>query len=542
MDFAKKTIANIRPGAILAHSLALEGRRLKKGHILSETDLSLIRQSGVASLVVAELQDEDSHEDLAADQIAKAIVGSNLMLSRAYTGRVNLLAQEHGLLAIDTLLLNELNQIDEAITVATLPNFEQVVPNQMVATIKVIPFAASKESLLDWEGRTYGQPKTIELRPFQRKRAFLVQTTLPGTTEKILDKTASVLDWRLQELGSSLIGETRCSHEVEAVREQIEHLASDKPDIFLVSGASAITDRRDIIPSALEAAGGTVAQFGMPVDPGNLLMLGNIDKTQVIGIPGCARSPKINGFDWVLQRLCADIAVSGRDIRAMGVGGLLKEIPTRPLPRGHVAEHNRGAVKKSRNIVPLILAAGRSSRMENGNKLLTVFRDRPLILHIMETLASCGMAQPSVVTGHQYRDVEALLADHDVKLIHNPDFADGMSSSLRRGISHMPLDCDGVLVCLGDMPMVSSDTLEKLAVEFDPDEKREICVPVHDGRRGNPVLIGRRFFSELLEIRGDKGARELIRAYPDQVHEVPVQDGGILVDLDDRNAFERLKD
>ena len=107
----------------------------------------------------------------------------------------------------------------------------------------------------------------------------------------------------------------------------------DSSDALIAFGASAITDRRDVIPAAIEAIGGRIERFGMPVDPGNLLLLAERHGMPIIGAPGCARSPKENGFDWVLQRVLAGVPIHDADIRAMGVGGLLMEIASRPQPR-----------------------------------------------------------------------------------------------------------------------------------------------------------------------------------------------------------------
>src|SRR5262249_57563189 len=103
--------------------------------------------------------------------------------------------------------------------------------------------------------------------------------------------------------------------------------------LVLIFGASAIPDRRDVIPAAIEAAGGNVEHFGMPVDPGNLMLIGSAAGRAVLGAPGCARSPKENGFDWILARLLCGLPVRRSDITGMGVGGLLMEIVTRPQPR-----------------------------------------------------------------------------------------------------------------------------------------------------------------------------------------------------------------
>lgn len=163
--------------------------------------------------------------------------------------------------------------------------------------------------------------------------AILVQTRLPGTKESVLDKTVGVTRQRLSAAGSRLAAEWRTPHEEEAVAEAVSRAKAAGADLILVAGASAIVDRRDVLPAGIEAAGGTVEHFGMPVDPGNLLLLARVDGVPVLGLPGCARSPKLNGFDWVLQRIAAGIPVDRRAVMAMGAGGLLAEIPTRPQPR-----------------------------------------------------------------------------------------------------------------------------------------------------------------------------------------------------------------
>src|SRR6202011_4010190 len=127
-------------------------------------------------------------------------------------------------------------------------------------------------------------------------------------------------------------------------------------ELVIVFGASAIADKRDVIPAAVEAIGGRIEHFGMPVDPGNLLLIGEARNRPVLGAPGCARSPKENGFDWVLMRLLAGLPVGRGDINGMGVGGLLMEIVTRPQPREEPSPSGK-------RTAALLLAAGRSTRM-----------------------------------------------------------------------------------------------------------------------------------------------------------------------------------
>jgi molybdenum cofactor cytidylyltransferase len=282
-------------------------------------------------------------------------------------------------------------------------------------------------------------------------------------------------------------------------------------DLLIVFGASAVVDEGDVIPAAIERAGGRVVRFGMPVDPGNLLVLGEIGDVPVIGAPGCARSPSENGFDWVLSRLLAGIDVTSEDISGLGVGGLLMEIVSRPQPREDAPKPR---------VAALLLAAGASRRMGGPNKLVATIGGRPLVRIAAEAALASRASLLTVVTGHRAAETEAALAGLRAAVIHNPDYANGLSTSLRAGLAHVPADADAVVVLLGDMPAVTPAMIDKVIAAFDPARGREIIVPTFEGQRGNPVLWSRRFFSELMAVEGDKGGRDVIAAHRDAVAEV----------------------
>ena len=255
----------------------------------------------------------------------------------------------------------------------------------------------------------------------------------------------------------------------------------------------------------------------------------------MLGAPGCARSPKENGFDWVLMRLLAGIDVPREAITGMGVGGLLMEIVTRPQPR---EEPSAGG---ARRIAAVVLAAGRSTRMGGPNKLLERVGGRPLVRIAAEAALASRAGEVIAVVGHQRAEVEKVLAGLPVRIVHNPDFAEGLGTSLKAGIAAVSADADGAIVCLGDMPQVDASLLDRLIAAFDPDRGALVVVPTFQGKRGNPVLWARRFFPDLMGIEGDVGARHLIGRYGEAAAEVPVDDKGAFVDVDTPQALVELK-
>ena len=285
----------------------------------------------MASVVAARLEQGDVGENEAALTLAKRLAGANLRCSAPFTGRVNLFARTAGLAIIDAAAIDRVNAVDEAITVATLPPYRAVADGDMVATVKIIPFATPLQTL-EAALAAPGAAGALAVQPFRPMRVGVVSTMLPGLKASVVAKTLKALEARLAPAGARIVARETVPHEVGPLAKALARLV-DGSDAVVAFGASAITDRRDVIPAAIEAIGGRIERFGMPVDPGNLLLLAERAGIPIIGAPGCARSPKENGFDWVLLRVLAAAAVRDADIRAMGVGGLLMEIGARPQPR-----------------------------------------------------------------------------------------------------------------------------------------------------------------------------------------------------------------
>ncbi len=519
-------------GAILVHSLRAGGRLFKKGRLLGRAELDALAAAGITEVTAARLEAGDVPEDAAATNVATALASDGIRLSAAFTGRTNLYALSSGLAILNPAGIDAVNLIDESVTVATLAAYSVVAPGEMVATVKVIPYAAP-EWAVDAAVKAAMDAK-IRVAPFEPMRVALVSTQLPGQKPSLLDKNRSALEMRLQPLGGTLILERRTAHAANAVAEALTEGDAAGAELLFVFGASAITDRRDVIPAGIVAAGGKVLHFGMPVDPGNLLLLGSLHGKPVIGLPSCARSPKVNGFDFVLQRLFARLPVASEDLMRMGVGGLLQEIPTRPQPR-----EIDPAPPRAPRIAAIVLAAGLSSRM-GSNKLLQEWRGKPLLRWAVEA-ALASQAEPViVVTGHEAAKIEAALSGLGVKFVHNAQFHEGLSTSLKTGLSAVPSTADGALVLLGDMPQINAGLIDRMIAAFSPADGRSICIAMHQQRRGNPVLWARRFFPEIEGLAGDAGAKTLLDVHEELVCEIDA-DSGVLRDIDTPEALAALR-
>lgn len=508
-------------GAILAHSLTIAGTRWAKGRVLDAADIGTALNAGVDRLTVARLSPDDIGEDAAAAALAVALAGPGVTALAAAHGRVNLAANCDGVCYCDPAMVAAVNSIDEAVTLATLAPGVRVARGDIVATIKIIPYAVPGAAL----NAAIAAAKPIAVAGFRPLAVTLLQTRLPGVSTKMLQKTARVTRDRVERLGGRLVEAEPCAHETAAL---VDAIRAASGDLLLIAGASATVDRSDVIPAALVAAGGHIERLGMPVDPGNLLCLGGLNSMPVVGLPGCARSPRRNGFDIVIEALFAGLAVTSASISAMGAGGLLPEAE-RPEPRA-------GNIGPPATTGAIVLAAGRSSRMGSTHKLLEDWQGRPLVVHVVDAIAAAGLPMPIVVIGARADDVRAALASRAVQFVVAEDYVDGLAHSLRAGLAAVPENWDAALVCLGDMPRIDPALLRALAAA-----PGDVAVPILAGKRGNPVRWGRSHFAALMVLAGDVGGKALLAGLAVPPSEVTASDDGIFDDIDTPDALAALR-
>ncbi len=308
---------------VLAHSLMIGKTRIRKGRLLTADDLELFAAAGIQTLTVAKPQAGDVDEDTTAHHLTRAFTLDHVRAGAATTGRVNLYATVRGILLLQPAAIDALNGVDESVTLATLANHSPVEIGTLMATLKIMPYFVSQSVY----GATLKKAKQINLRTvaYETKSVGLIQTTLAGTRTELVTKTSKLFHRKVSAFGSTITSELQCAHATRDLADGLNELLRRQNQLIIVMGASAISDRHDVVPQAIKRAGGEIIHFGMPVDPGNLLLLGRIGKVPVIGAPGCARSPKLNGFDWILRRLFCGLPITAADIMKLGVGGMLQD-------------------------------------------------------------------------------------------------------------------------------------------------------------------------------------------------------------------------
>lgn len=518
-------------GAILAHSQVVGGGRLRKGLVLGPRDIEQLDDAGITQVTVARLGQDDLAEDDAAQQIAAGLQGvAGVRVSAGFTGRVNIYATHTGLVGVDRLAVTALNSIAAEITLASVADLHRVQAGAMIATIKIISYGVDKALVEQARAQIAA---ALWVHPVLARTASLVLSRSDSMKPSVLAKGEASVRARMAQLGVDLIEVETVAHESAEIGAALRRA---KGEILLFLGATATSDRHDIGPEALESIGGIVTRFGIPVDPGNLLFLGRYDGRDVVGLPGCVRSKALNGADWVLERLVCGLEISAGDFAAMGVGGLLKEIPSRPQPRLAVP------VSARPNVAVLMLAAGASKRMRGRDKLLENVHGVPMLRHAVAAALGSDANTVVVVLPPDNAPRRAALSGLDVDLVTAVDNAEGMAGSMRNGMAALADTCDAVIIALCDMPDITAAHFDALIRAYNPGAGHEICRATDEnGVPGQPVLFGRRFFENLALVSGDKGGRDVVREAPEFVVDVTIGGMAARIDLDTPEDWDRWR-
>ena len=513
-------------GLILAHSCKLESQKISKGTLIDSKIVNSLINEQVSQILCAIPNESDLHENEAANLIANAIDKKKAFSGIASTGRVNFKSNSLGIVRYDRSVIKELNLIDESIAFSIVQHNQLLAPNDLIATLKIIPFFVSKSSV-EKAVNLIRRSSLFEFHGLKKRKCSLLQTRFNWQRSEIFKATTNVTKDRLKNLDCSISKDRLINHNLAEISKCIRDYVNEGTEILLISGASAIIDRTDDIPKAILQEGGEVFQYGLAVDPGNLLLIGKISDMTIIGMPGCARSPKLNGLDWVLQLLLAEINIDKEELAEMGAGGLLMEIASRPLPRSL----NR-KISKPRKLFGALLAGGNSKRMGKDNKLLVEIEGIPLVRKIVLEMLNSNLDGCQVVLGYEAEKVAEVLKDLPVQFLVNPLWKNGQASSLKTAVENLDTEVSDLLVMLADLPGVTSKHIKYLIENHFEDRSSNniITVPCHKGQRGNPVIWSEAFFPDLVKLDGDTGGRVLFPYHPAAMNLVEVHNDCVITD------------
>lgn len=534
-------------GHYTAHTRRTASGVIRKGRQLDKATLTRLLRAGVERLQVIQLEPGDLHEDEAATRLGQRLLDNGLALDMGEGGRCNLMASRRGLLQVDEARVHALNDRDEALTLATLPPWSVVERGQVVASLKVIPFALPADTVEGWlEQLDRATSPPLRLHRFNTLPVALLRTHAeedgPASDQRLEQLTAR----RLAYYGCVLSEVRHCAHRPEALAAELEQLKG-RCRLILVAGHSATLDREDVLPAGVELAGGEIRHLGLPVEPGNLLLYGNLEQIPLIGLPGCARSATLNGLDLLLSRLAAGLPLRRRNLTRLGVGGLLRDRQREFSQQSlRPVAHNGpgGEIPPPSPVTALVLAAGSSKRM-GRNKLLLPLAGRPMIQHTLDALQGSDLKAITLVSGHQSLRLRDQLQDHPLqnrlRIVNNPDYASGLASSLRRGLEQLPADHGGLLLLLGDMPLLTQALVQKILTRFQELNGERIVIPCYRGQRGHPRVWPAALVPMMALARGDRGADFLIRQNPAWVEELELDDPAVIRDFDTPEALAQWR-
>ena len=307
---------------ILAHSIKLDNFSLKKGKILNEEDVCMLLKYKIENVYVAIIGKEDYSENYSAKKIAKHISSAELYEPEATNGRADLFSKTSGMLKVNNEKLFKINSIFPEIAVCTLKNYSVIKKGQLVGNVKILPYALNKAKV-DKILKDETIKKIFKVSKVKIEKIAIIYTS---NNIKFLkkEKILTAVNNRLKNFDLEVNFEEICKHNHKDLCKKIKSVMKKNPDLILIYGESSISDLNDVVPRAILASKGKVLSSLLPTDPGNLLLLGSIQKTNLIGVPGCAKSIKRNGFDDILERICHGETFTKKKLLDLAEGGLYK--------------------------------------------------------------------------------------------------------------------------------------------------------------------------------------------------------------------------
>jgi molybdenum cofactor cytidylyltransferase len=318
MIFGSRETAKSK-GAILAEDVTMpEGKRLEKGTVLGPYDIARLTMANINDITVAVLEEHDVDAPTAALKIAQAMVphldDALVRIVASPGGSVSLIADAAGVVGIDTAALVQMNLVEGAISIVTVPQLHRVAKGDEIARVKILTYGVKRSSM----GRVITRAHdVIYVRGTIARTASLVQTVAQGAPDS---KGEAQIRMRLNRLGVQLLQSSLVPHSEQALAEAITEVEGD---VLLIMTATPTQDIDDLAPRAILAAGGVITRLGLPVAQGAHFFAGGLGSVPILGLPTCMRDPEPCGADLILERLICGVPITDEDIARLSVGGLV---------------------------------------------------------------------------------------------------------------------------------------------------------------------------------------------------------------------------
>ncbi len=331
----KKISVEASIGKVIAHDMTqiipgeYKGARFKKGDIIEEKDIEILKEMGKESIYVLDLDDNTLHEDEAALRMSKKVKNIHLTLSEPHEGKISLIAQKDGILKLDKELLFEVNSEDDILITAAQSNIP-VKEGEIVSGIRINPLTINEKKIERVE-EILNQRSLFELHPYKNLKVGMVITGNEVYEGRIDDKFLPTLKKKFNRWGGSLLDYKYVPDDSEKIKNALLDLKEKGADILITGGGMSV-DPDDVTPLGIKNTGAEVIKHGVPVLPGNKLMVAYLEDIPVLGLPACLIFEEITVFDIIYPRVLAGEKITKNDLIKLSYGGLCHHCPVCQYP------------------------------------------------------------------------------------------------------------------------------------------------------------------------------------------------------------------
>ena len=527
-------------GIELTHPVKCQEITLKKGHILTSSDIGKLQYAGIKSVVGVRLSSEDILPETAADILLKTMAGDYLRYTLPdENGYSEIFADIDGVFVFDRERLNRLNDHSENISLmAVQPNLP-VYKGQFVANLRLFGPAIQAATLNEAVTKISGTGPLLKVAPYAFCKIGFIQTITDKT--HVQPQNPNDLEKRFGAYGFNVVYHDLCEHNSVQVEKAVRDAIDAQAEIVLVESPFPPLHRDDVVPKGFKEAAGDIDRLGWPMDMGLSLVIGHKNDIKLLGY--CAEDADQPAFDILMRFLATKSLPDTSVIPELALNGInLTRLTKRITPQQTENSIHIGSVSDSEKIAVVILAAGSSRRMIGSNKLLESLNGLPMIEHVVRSALSSQADYVAVVTGHDAKFIEKRLEKYDVKIVRNPDYVSGVLGSIRLGLAVLPPDIAGAVVLPADMPAFTEEYIDKLIEAFDFKAKRPpVVMPSFNSVRHNPVLWPRDLFKVVKIIPEDSHWTPALVEHSDYIKEVVLKDDLPLTDINTHGDLEKYK-